>query len=171
VAEQLRLCGRPVPRWGQEWRAPLREALDWLRYEFAGHYEAKAREYLNDPWRARDGYIDVVLDRSPETVDRFFQDHALRDLTGKERTVVLKLLELQRHAMLMYTSCGWFFDELSGIETMQVIRYAGRAIQLAEGLFPEGLEQEVFLERLAGAKAILRSTATARASEQFVKPR
>jgi len=54
----------------------------------------------------------------------------------------------------MYTSCGWFFDEISGIETVQIIAYAGRVLQLAAVLFgAEGraLEPE-FLQILAEAK-------------------
>jgi hypothetical protein len=89
---------------------------------------------------ARDDYIDVVLDRSPDRVDRFFRRHAARELHAADRVTALKLLEMQRHAMLMYTSCGWFFDELSGIETVQCMQYAGRVIDLARQLFPEDVE-------------------------------
>ncbi len=85
---------------------------------------------LKEPWEARNDYIDVVLDRSPRSIDAFLDRHAVRDLREPDKTRLLKLLELQRHMMLMYTSCGWFFDELSGIETVQVLQYAGRAVQL-----------------------------------------
>jgi hypothetical protein len=104
--------------------------LDWLRDEGARVYEEKAGQYLHDPWAARNDYIDVILDRGRQAVDDFFAKHGRRPLAADERTVVLKLLESQRHALLMYTSCGWFFDEISGIETVQIIQYAGRAIQL-----------------------------------------
>jgi alpha-amylase/alpha-mannosidase (GH57 family) len=140
------------PGWNQAWRAPLREALDWLRDTLAPLYENKGRELLKDPWAARDAYIHIVLDRSPETIGRFFTQHAARELPEGDRIRALKLLELQRHAMLMYTSCGWFFDELSGIETVQVIQYAGRALQLSEELFGDTLEAQ-FLERLERAKS------------------
>jgi hypothetical protein len=136
--------------WNQQWRGPLRTAFDWLRDCMAGPYEEKARPWLKDPWAARDEYIRLVLDRSAEARWRFFERHATRPLQLEEMVTTLKLLELQRHAMLMYTSCGWFFDELSGIETVQVIFYAGRALQLAEELFGSGLEQQ-FLERLKQA--------------------
>jgi alpha-amylase/alpha-mannosidase (GH57 family) len=125
------------PDWNQEWRTPLREALDWLRDILAPAYEERAKAYLKDPWGARNDYIDVVLDRSPESRGAFLSKHATRELNREEITTVLKLMELQRHAMLMYTSCGWFFDELSGIETVQVIMYAGRAVHLAAQLFDE----------------------------------
>ena len=79
-------------------------------------------------------------------------------------------MELQRHAMLMYTSCGWFFDELSGIETVQVLQYAGRVIQLAEELFCQSLEGD-FVERLRAAHSNIPEHADgARVWESFVKP-
>ena len=140
------------PGWNQRWRRPLREALDWLRDGMAPAYEKEAGKYLKDPWVARDEYIEVILDRSKESVDAFVSGHAIRELNEDERSAVLKLLESQRHAMLMYTSCGWFFDDISGIETVQVMQYAGRAIQLAEELFGMKLE-EGFLTRLAAAKS------------------
>ncbi len=147
-------CGCNAGRfgWNQEWRRPLREALDWLRDWVIPRFEELGSTLLKDPWLARDYYISVVLDRSPEVRDLFGQEHFLRDLHANEQVLVWKLLELQRHAMLMYTSCGWFFDELSGIETVQVIGYAGRVVQLAEQLFGEPLEEQ-FLQRLACARS------------------
>ena len=156
--------------WNQEWRGPLRQALDWLRDSLAPKYEEKARSLLKDPWAARDAYIDVILDRSDESLGRFFQQHAVHDLNEEERVTALKLLEMQRYAMLMYTSCGWFFDELSGIETVQVIEYAGRAVQLADALF-EGSVEPGFLERLAQAKSNVPEHGDgALIYEKFVKP-
>jgi alpha-amylase/alpha-mannosidase (GH57 family) len=140
------------PGWHQAWRTPLREALDWLRDSLAPAYEERARQYLKDPWGARDDYIQVVLDRSPETMEAFLNRHTVRPLNQDEKISVLKLLELQRHAMLAYTSCGWFFDELSGIETVQVIQYAGRAIQLAQEIFGDTMESGL-LQRLEGAQS------------------
>jgi alpha-amylase/alpha-mannosidase (GH57 family) len=140
--------------WNQEWRGPLRAAFDWLRDTLAPKYEAKARELLKDPWEARDDYVDVVLQRTPESIAQFLRKHATHELNAGERVAALKLLELQRHAMLMYTSCGWFFDELSGIETVQVMRYAGRAIDLAQQLFGDSLEAG-FMEHLAKAPSNL----------------
>jgi alpha-amylase/alpha-mannosidase (GH57 family) len=140
------------PKWNQAWRAPLRQALDWLRDTLAPQYEAKGREFLKDPWAARDSYIEVILNRSPENIQEFLKRHGTRELSEAEQITVLKLLELERHAMLMYTSCGWFFDELSGIETVQVIQYAGRVVQLAQELFGDDIERN-FLERLELAKS------------------
>jgi alpha-amylase/alpha-mannosidase (GH57 family) len=158
------------PDWNQQWRAPLREALDWLRDALAPGYQHRAREYFKDPWSARDDYIDVVLDRSPGTVNGFFERHAERPLGEEEKITALKLLELQRHAMLMYTSCGWFFDELSGIETVQVIHYAGRAVQLGQELFGDTVESQ-FIDRLAAAKSNIPDHGDGRnIYEKFVKP-
>ncbi|HEV2440568.1 MAG TPA: DUF3536 domain-containing protein [bacterium] len=155
-------CRAGHPEWSQEWRGPLREALDWLRDELARVFEEHGPRYLRDPWAARDGYIEVILDRSSDTLDAFFAEHGRADApstrggTGGEadRVPALRLLEMQRHAMLMYTSCGWFFDELSGIETVQVIKYAARALQLAEE-FGARLEDE-FTRRLGAAKSNVR---------------
>ncbi|MGH9469427.1 MAG: DUF3536 domain-containing protein, partial [Terriglobia bacterium] len=156
--------------WNQEWRAPLREALDWLRDDIAPRFEEKARALLKDPWAARNDYIDVVLDRSPESLNAFLAKHAARELQPEERVTALKLLELERHAMLMYTSCGWFFDEPSGIETVQVIQYAGRVVQLASELFNDETEKR-FLELLAKAKSnIPEHRDGALIYQKFVKP-
>jgi alpha-amylase/alpha-mannosidase (GH57 family) len=156
--------------WNQEWRGPLRRALDWLRDQVASRYEEKARTLFKDPWLARNNYIRVILDRSEENVDRFLTEHATGQLQTSEKIAALKLLELQRHAMLMYTSCGWFFDELSGIETVQVIQYAGRVVQLATDVFGDsGLEQS-FRAKLAEAKSNIPEHRNGdRIYEKFVK--
>jgi len=142
------------PGWTQAWRRPLRDALDWLRDALAPHYAEAAGALLRDPWAARDDYISVILDRSPRSVEAFFARHARAPLDHAAQVRALKLLELQRHAMLMYTSCGWFFDELSGIETTQVLQYAARTLQLAADVLDLHLE-EPFLERLAAARSNL----------------
>jgi alpha-amylase/alpha-mannosidase (GH57 family) len=142
------------PGWNQSWRTPLRDALDELRDSVALPFEERGRELLTDPWSARNDYLSVIHDRSAENLERFFSRHAIRPLSAAEITTALKLLELQRHAMLMYTSCGWFFDELSGIETVQAMLFAGRCVQLAQDLFGDSLESR-FTERLAAAKSNL----------------
>lgn len=156
--------------WNQAWRAPLREALDWLRDSVNTAFEQLAQGVLSDPWAARNEYIDVVVDRSPERVGGFLSRHASHPLGKDEEIVVLMLMELQRHAMLMYTSCGWFFDELSGIETVQIIQYAGRVLQLAEQLFSFSHEPE-FLDRLERAKSNIAELKDGRGIyERFIKP-
>ena len=148
-------CNGGKAGWNQQWRGPLRDALDLLRDQTAPMAEAVAEPLLKDLWAARDAYIHVMLDRTPESLDRFFADHATHKLSAIERIIVLELMELERHAQLMYTSCGWFFDEISGIETVQIIAYAGRVLQLAAKLFGEpgvALEAE-FLNLLSKAKS------------------
>ncbi len=158
------------PGWHQGWRAPLREAFDWLRDTLAPRYEEQAGRFFKEPWAARDGYIAVILDRSPENVAQFLKAEAGRRLEPEEAVTALKLLEMQRHAMLMYTSCGWFFDDISGLETTQVLRYAGRVIQLAEELFAARIETP-FLERLAEAKSNIPAHRDgAHVYEKYVKP-
>ena len=144
--------GRPF---NQLWRAPLREALDELRDAVAPLTEQEGGKYFKDVWAARDGYIDVVLNRSTEAADRLFAMHASHKLTEAERIRALELMEMQRHTQLMYTSCGWFFDDISGIETVQIIAYAARVLQLAKLIFAaRAAELEPrFLGRMEEAKS------------------
>lgn len=138
--------------WNQQWRYYLRQAFDWLRDALIEPFEKQAGQHLQDPWQARDDYIDVIDDRRHDNIESFLKTHQNQTLTYDEQVEVLKLLELQRHAMVMYTSCGWFFDDISGIESTQVIQYAGRVVQLAEELFNEDYETP-FLNRLEQAKS------------------
>ena len=119
------------PGWKQAWRRPLREALDWLRDQMAPFYETQMAAFTNDPWRLREEYIDLILDRTSPQTEAFLKKHVPRDLEPAEKIKLLKLLEMQFNALLMYTSCGWFFNEISGLETVQVLQYAARAMQLA----------------------------------------
>jgi alpha-amylase/alpha-mannosidase (GH57 family) len=140
-------CNSGKPGFTQTWRKPLRDALDWLRDTLSVIFDQEGRKLFRDPWEARNEYIKVVLKRNEETVKRFIGSQALSDVDINK---ALRLMEMQRHAMLMYTSCGWFFDEISGIETVQVMQYACRAIQLSKQLTDQDLESE-FLARLEQA--------------------
>ena len=135
------------PTWNQKWRQPLREALDWLRDELVKIYEAKASDVLKDPWKARDEYINVILKRNDDTIRKFLKNHCAKDV---EQNKVFRLMEMQRNALLMYTSCGWFFDEISGIETIQILQYACRAIQLLHQTAGADFEDE-FIRKLEKA--------------------
>ncbi len=137
-------CGK------QQWRAPLREALDWLRDRLSETYEKKMSGYCDDPWGLRNEYIEVVNDRRTDNVENFISKTTGRELDDNSRITFLKLLESQRNAMLMYTSCGWFFDRISGIEAVQVLKYAARAVQLYREVQGKdlGSEFENMLERI-----------------------
>jgi len=137
--------------WTQAWRAPLRRALDTLRDALAPQFAREAGRFLEDPWAARDDYIDVILDRSGHGLKQFLARHATQAPNPHQTTTLLKLLELQRHALLMYTSCGWFFDEISRIETRQILQYAGRVLQLAEELPDVSCDRKQFFEQLGDA--------------------
>jgi alpha-amylase/alpha-mannosidase (GH57 family) len=148
-------CNSGIPGWNQPWRAPLRQALDELRDALVPMFEREGAKLFKDVWTARDEYILVMLDRSPETVESFFAMHQNHPLSEAERVHALVLMEMQRHAQLMYTSCGWFFDDISGIETVQVIDYAARVLQLAREAFGEAAAplEPAFLARLALARS------------------
>jgi alpha-amylase/alpha-mannosidase (GH57 family) len=142
-------CAHGVERWRddcgcggapdrqQRWRKPLRAALERLRVQLAELFEREAKGLLPDPWAARDGYISLVLDRSDESVSRFLSAHAPAADSGEGRAKALRLLEMQRHSLMMFTSCGWFFDELSRLEPVQILLYAARAVELARGFGAE----------------------------------
>ncbi|NEQ77442.1 MAG: DUF3536 domain-containing protein [Okeania sp. SIO2C9] len=138
--------------WNQKWRRPLRDSLNWLRDQFVDIYEDLGRHFFNDVWAARDEYVKVILDRSIANINNFFFKHQSHNLTEVEKVDALRLLEMQRHSLLMFTSCGWFFDEISRPEGTQILRYASRAIELADDVSGVQLELEKeFIGRLAFA--------------------
>ncbi len=153
-------CSHGVDRWqrhcgcGQEgetqqhWRQPLRDALDWLRDQLVEIYETWGGRLLQDPWGARDAYGEMLGDRHPDRVRTFLEAHQSAPLSPEEQVCTLRLLEMQRHALLMYTSCGWFFEEISRPEGVQILCYAARALEIAEELTGISLEAE-FLQYLA----------------------
>ncbi len=158
------------PEWNQKWRAPLRASFDWLRNEIDPIYENRGCELFEDPWQARNEYINVILDRSRDNVEEFLGKHSKGDRSSNNDILRLKLLEMQRNAMLMYTSCGWFFDELSEIQTVQVIRYAGRTVQLAQEVFGTNYERR-FLRRLEKSLSNRAEYGNGRVIyEKYVKP-
>ena len=128
------------PTWNQRWRTPLRESFDFLNEKLAAIFEREGQKYFQDPWQARNAYVDVIIDRSDVGLEDFFAQQGTPKLTDNDRVTALKLLEMQRHSLLMYTSCGWFFADISGLETLQVIKYAARALQLGQHFTPESLE-------------------------------
>ena len=141
-------CGDGTPGYHHKWRKPLRDAMNDLRDKLAELYEKNSM--FIDAWTARDRYIDVILDRSEESVNIFLRNNVNRELSHEERVRALLLMEMQRNSLLMFTSCGWFFDEISRIEPVQIMRYAARAIQIAKMLTGEDLEP-AYLKMLAEA--------------------
>jgi alpha-amylase/alpha-mannosidase (GH57 family) len=137
------------PDWNQKWRKPLRTAMDLLRDRVDKLFVEQGGALLKDPWEARNAYIRVILDRQ-FPVDSFLDEHTTPGLMQDERKLVLQLLEMQRNRMLMYTSCGWFFDDLSGIESLQILSYAARALQLAHSFDPALIGD--FLHELSAAQ-------------------
>ncbi|MGA2516195.1 MAG: DUF3536 domain-containing protein [Thermodesulfobacteriota bacterium] len=142
------------PGWNQKWRGPLREALNLLRDELSLVFEKEGEKIFRDVWQARNGYIEIVLNRSPQRIKSFFERHGLKGLDENGRIKGLKLLEMQRHALQMFASCGWFFADLSGLETIIILQRAARAIQLAEELAKGEIEKK-FLEHLSEAESNL----------------
>jgi alpha-amylase/alpha-mannosidase (GH57 family) len=163
-------CAHGVGRWfrdcgchtggkagySQKWRTPLRDALDSLRDVAAEIYESRTGDLVDDPWALRDDYIELLLDPSADRA-RFFELRAKRALSGEEQQQLLQLLEMQRSSMLMYTSCGWFFNDLAGIETIQVMRYAGRLTDQLAALGRTGHEATL-VEQLGEAHSNVSET-------------
>ena len=143
-------CLEPRPGWNQKWRAPLRESLNLLRDRADTIYVEESSGWLKNPWAARDSYVQLILDHHIPISD-YLREQEVRPLNDAERVLVLSLLEMQRHRMLMFTSCGWFFDDISGIEALQILRYAARTLQLAHPFDPS-LEDD-FLSALAPARS------------------
>lgn len=158
-------CGCQIganPGWNQTWRPPLREALDGLKEALDLIFETKGKKWLKDPYEVRDAYIEMIRKRETDAltwdvVDQFFSRYQTRSLNILDREEVVKLLEMQRNALLMFTSCAWFFDEISGLEATQGLKYAGRALQLAKEIDPSGgvKVEGPFLEKLKEAKSNL----------------
>lgn len=155
-------CAHGIERWRsdcgdntgkgyhQRWRGPLREGVTWLKDELDAIFEREGTTFFGDPWAARDEAVDIA-DREAGAVDGFLGRHLTGAHSASRRTAALKLLEMQRQGMLMQSSDGWFFDDVSGLETVQILAHARRATELAAG-FGEDLEGEFieFLRRAPG---------------------
>ncbi|MBR4592922.1 MAG: DUF3536 domain-containing protein [Elusimicrobiaceae bacterium] len=162
-------CNSGRPGWHQKWRGPLREALDFVRDELIKTFETVGSQYFKDPWAARNDYVDLMLDRSLDAQHCFFLNHAT-EKAWNDRSGALLLLEMQKNALFMYTSCGWFFDEISGLETVQIMQYAARALELNRLLTGIDIEP-AFVQKLALAPSNLRELKNgAVVYERYVKP-
>lgn len=141
----------PLRTWNQAWRGPLRTALERLAQGLHEVYVRDAAPLMDDPWAARDAY-GAVVGAVDDEVRRRCAERLAHAAPGTARFVrVRELLEMERDALRMFTSCAWFFDDVAGIESRQVLRYAARAIALAG---PDGARLEsAFLEQLARAQS------------------
>lgn len=155
--------------WNQAWRGPLRHALDLLRDEAARLFDKSRGDLFRDPWAARDAYIELMLDDAV-TKEDWLQHHAAHRLKARAQQEAMSLLEIQRYTQLMYTSCGWFFADISGIEAVQILKYAGRVLDLMEEVGVDA-PRDRFLAVLAGAKSNLHEMGTgADVFSRFVEP-
>ncbi len=156
--------------WQQNWREPLRTAMDWLRDKIIEITEPIANRYLKDFWQARNDYIEIILNPNPQNVTQFLNLHCAQELSVQESEQLMKLFDLQYNALMMYTSCGWYFDDISNLETIQVLRYAGRAIQLTREITGVDLESE-YQKILKSAPSNIKEYENgAKVYDIFVKP-
>jgi alpha-amylase/alpha-mannosidase (GH57 family) len=154
VGRWIRDCGcraAPHQATSQAWRTPLRQALDVLRDRSRELYVAEMTRRVKDVWAARDEYVEILLDESPAAREQFWKRHAV-DAESEPDAATWTLLEMQHLAQLMYTSCGWFFDDISGLESVQILRYAARALELFEELDAKSPREE-FLRILEAARS------------------
>lgn len=136
-------CGCGGGEWNQKWRKPLRETLNWLRDELIIIFETEEKKIFNSVWSARNDYINLLNDESYRK--KFFLKHSRKKLSVKKELKAIELLEMQKYSMFMFTSCGWFFSEISGIETVKILEYAARAIELAKNICGVKLEKKFLL--------------------------
>jgi alpha-amylase/alpha-mannosidase (GH57 family) len=148
-----------MPGWNQKWRAPLRNALNRLKDELDNMFEEGLSRLIKSPWDARNHYIDVIVNRDEESINDFFKSHVKKTLTASQVTELLKYFEMQVAAMKMFTSCGWFFADVSRLESLQLLKYAARAIELAQEVSLLNLEDR-FLTALSKAKSNLKDSGT-----------
>lgn len=142
-----------LPDWDQRWRTGLRDALNKLAHRLDAFYEDDASRFFDDPWKVRDEASVLWLEPGEERASAFLKAHAKRPLLAEEEKRALKLLTMQRERLAMFTSCGWFFDDISGVEAVLCLTRAARAIDLAKLLGEDA--EEAFVERLAACRSNL----------------
>ena len=164
-------CNGGKPGFNQEWRAPAAPGSRRVARRHRPAHRAGGCKLFNDVWAARDAYIASSLTATRKQLPASFSSHATHMLSDEEQIRALELMEMQRHAQLMYTSCGWFFDDISGIETVQIIAYAARVLQLAQRQFAEQADslEPNFLARLAEAHSNVRQRRRRRADLQEMR--
>lgn len=156
--------------WNQLWRQPLRHSFDRLRDRLCNLYYDYVSRFCDDPWAMRNSYIDVLIDPTDPGKEHFFKQHCTMSLSASDKEHILKLMEMQKNLLFMYTSCGWFFDEISGMETVQNIQYACRAVELAQDVFETTIEQD-FMQDLENIPSNIPEISNARnLYESYIRP-
>ncbi|OQY34567.1 MAG: hypothetical protein B6241_04665 [Spirochaetaceae bacterium 4572_59] len=137
--------------WDQAWRTPLRDGLNSLSNETDRIYEKEmARLTGRDPWEVRNKYIEVLL--NPSKANQFYKENGPGKKSLSDRNLFFSLLEGQKNKMFMFTSCGWFFSDIAGIEARQNLMYAARTIDLYS-LFFSISQETTLLDYLSDAES------------------
>jgi alpha-amylase/alpha-mannosidase (GH57 family) len=140
------------PSWNQKWRKPLRASLDWLAQTLDAFYEERGASFFQDPWKARDLFLRQLVNKAGDAAQQF-KAKMKRPLGSAEWDEALALCEMERYRLYMFTSDGWFFDDISGIEPVQILKYAAKAIELAVSLRMPSAQslEDKFRQRLKAA--------------------
>ncbi len=156
--------------WNQKWRAPMRHALDRLQEKIDETYVGICNRYGIDPWKTRDAYVNTFGSDGRKKIMLIRQPGKGDLLTEENQKKIRRLLEAQKYMLFAYTSCGWFFADISGIEAMQNLAYACRALQL--GIDPHNLDKvlESFLDDLKEAKSNLNGDTGATLFRRHILP-
>ena len=134
-----------------EWRGPLRNAISALSRALSQIYYHETGKIFEDPWVARDGSIALIIDSSPKSIEKFFQDYAKKSADTGEFEKTLGLLEMTKQSLLMQTSCAWFFDDIADPEVYRSLKTLRGAIQIAREQTGVDLEL-VFRKQLSDIK-------------------
>ena len=143
VGRWYRDCGCSTgggPDWNQKWRGPLRDAFNHLK-KLADDIFVREFERISsvNPWEARNNYVQTLV--APEDESRrtkFLKETLLHPENEKDCAKAIRLMEIQKFCLFSFTSCGWFFNDIEGLEPVQNMRYALRAMELLEPFLPFG---------------------------------
>ncbi len=129
MASRAGAAGCSCTEGDSSWKPALRHALDALAGRLNEVFERETSGGLRDPWAARDDYM--ALRNGWMSQDAFWDRHSAKWKLFRSHTLkarVLRLLEAQYYGQAMYTSCGFFFEDLDRIEPRNDIAYARKAI-------------------------------------------
>ena len=174
VGRWARDCGCKAggpPSWNQAWRGPLRAAFERLQKHVDGEFEAAVSPYAADPWKLRDAYQEFADARTLAEFKSHIVKHGVHAGCSDEDALTLRrLLEAQKYMLFSFTSCAWFFSDVSGLEAVQNIMYAGRALHLGiDPLRRESVADE-FVQMLSGAKSNIPEKSGATIFRETVAP-